>query len=142
MNCWGIRIYFTRSRFSLNEGYIVYMELLSGHEKIITKSAISLNAGTLNRGFTVFRDTICTCIGQVTSGTVSTCACSFKRGSKKRGPEFLSKMFTNDKTWVYRYSPEIKDSAMMQAKLWNALAEFQRTSQNAPNCGMINGLAV
>jgi hypothetical protein len=29
------------------------MELLSGHEKIITKSGISLNAGTLNRGFTV-----------------------------------------------------------------------------------------
>jgi hypothetical protein len=28
------------------------MELLSGHEKIITKSGISLNAGTLNRGFT------------------------------------------------------------------------------------------
>jgi hypothetical protein len=31
----------------------VYMELLSGHEKIITKSRISLNAGTLNQGFTV-----------------------------------------------------------------------------------------
>jgi hypothetical protein len=30
------------------------MELLLGHEKIITKSGISLNAGTLNRGFTVF----------------------------------------------------------------------------------------
>jgi hypothetical protein len=30
------------------------MELLSGHEKIITKSGISLNAGTLNRGCTVF----------------------------------------------------------------------------------------
>jgi hypothetical protein len=29
------------------------MELLSGHEKIITKSGISQNAGTLNRGFTV-----------------------------------------------------------------------------------------
>jgi hypothetical protein len=29
------------------------MELLSGYEKIITKSGISLNAGTLNRGFTV-----------------------------------------------------------------------------------------
>ena len=29
------------------------MELLSGHEKIITKSRISLNAGTLNWGFTV-----------------------------------------------------------------------------------------
>jgi hypothetical protein len=54
MNCWGIRIYFTKSRFSLNGGYIVYMELLSGHEKIITKSGISLNAGTLNRGFTVY----------------------------------------------------------------------------------------
>jgi hypothetical protein len=27
------------------------MELLSGPEKIITKSGISLNAGTLNRGF-------------------------------------------------------------------------------------------
>jgi hypothetical protein len=36
------------------EVYIVYMELLSGHEKIITKSGISLNAGTLNRGYTVF----------------------------------------------------------------------------------------
>jgi hypothetical protein len=53
MNCWGIKIYFTKSRFSLNGGYIVYMELLSGHEKIITKSGISLNAGTLNQGFTV-----------------------------------------------------------------------------------------
>jgi hypothetical protein len=29
------------------------MELLSGHVKIITKSGISLNEGTLNRGFTV-----------------------------------------------------------------------------------------
>ena len=57
MNCLGIRIYFTKSRFSLNGGYIVYMELLSGHEKIITKSGISLNAGTLNRGFTVCLDT-------------------------------------------------------------------------------------
>jgi hypothetical protein len=28
------------------------MELLSGHEKIITKSGISLNVGTLNQGFT------------------------------------------------------------------------------------------
>jgi hypothetical protein len=36
------------------EVHIVYMELLSGHEKIITKSGISLNVGTLNRGFTVF----------------------------------------------------------------------------------------
>jgi hypothetical protein len=27
---------------------------MSGHEKIITKSGISLNAGTLNRGSTVF----------------------------------------------------------------------------------------
>jgi hypothetical protein len=52
MNCWGIRIYFTKLRFSLNGGF--YMELLSGHEKIITKSGISLNGGTLNRGFTVF----------------------------------------------------------------------------------------
>ena len=58
MNCWGIGIYFTKLRFSLNGGYIVYMELLLRHEKIITKSGISLNAGTLNRGFTVF------CIGQ------------------------------------------------------------------------------
>jgi hypothetical protein len=33
--------------------YIVYMELLSRHEKIITKSGISLNAGTWNWGFTV-----------------------------------------------------------------------------------------
>jgi hypothetical protein len=54
MNCWGLRIYFTKSRFSLNGGFIVYMELLSGHEKIITKSRISLNAGTLNRDFTIF----------------------------------------------------------------------------------------
>jgi hypothetical protein len=53
MNCWGIRIYSTKLRFSLNGGYIVYMELLSGHEKITTKSGISLNAGTLNWGFTV-----------------------------------------------------------------------------------------
>jgi hypothetical protein len=29
------------------------MELLSGHEKIITKSRISQNAGTLNQNFTV-----------------------------------------------------------------------------------------
>jgi hypothetical protein len=35
---------------SLNRGL---MELLSGHEKIITKSGISLNSGTLNWGFTV-----------------------------------------------------------------------------------------
>jgi hypothetical protein len=54
MNCWRIRTYFTKLRFSLNGGYIVYMELLSGHEKIITKSGISLNAETLNRGFTVY----------------------------------------------------------------------------------------
>jgi hypothetical protein len=53
MTCWGIRIYFTKLRFSLNGGLFVYMELLSGHEKIITKSGISLNAGTLNQGFTV-----------------------------------------------------------------------------------------
>jgi hypothetical protein len=53
MNCWGIRIYFTKSRFSLNGGLFVYMELLSGHEKIITKYGISLNVGTLNWGFTV-----------------------------------------------------------------------------------------
>jgi hypothetical protein len=52
MNCWGIRIYFTKSRFSLNGGLFLYTELLSGHEKIITKSSISLNAGTLNQGFT------------------------------------------------------------------------------------------
>jgi hypothetical protein len=32
------------------------MALLSGHEKIITKSGISLNAGTLNRGFTVLQN--------------------------------------------------------------------------------------
>jgi hypothetical protein len=38
---------------SLNGGLFVYMELLSGHEKIITKSGISLNAEILNRGFTV-----------------------------------------------------------------------------------------
>jgi hypothetical protein len=31
------------------------MELLSGHEIIITKSRISLNAGTLNRDFTVYK---------------------------------------------------------------------------------------
>jgi hypothetical protein len=31
----------------------VYLLILSGHEKIITKSGISLNAGTLNWGFTV-----------------------------------------------------------------------------------------
>jgi hypothetical protein len=54
MNCWGIRIYLSKSRFSLTGGLFVYMELLSGHEKIITKSGISLNVGTLNRGFTVF----------------------------------------------------------------------------------------
>jgi hypothetical protein len=33
------------------------MEILSGHEKIITKSGISLNAGTLNQGFTVYHYT-------------------------------------------------------------------------------------
>jgi hypothetical protein len=32
------------------------MELLSGHEKITTESGISPNAGTLNRGFTVFSE--------------------------------------------------------------------------------------
>jgi hypothetical protein len=53
MNCWGITIYFAKSRFSLNGGYIVYMELVSGHEKIITKSGIAINVGTLNWGFTV-----------------------------------------------------------------------------------------
>jgi hypothetical protein len=56
MNCWGIRIYFTKSRFSLNGGYIVYMELLSENEKIITKPGTSLNAGILNRGFIVFNN--------------------------------------------------------------------------------------
>jgi hypothetical protein len=35
------------------------MELLSGHEKIITKSGISLNAGTLNGGFTVYTLQVC-----------------------------------------------------------------------------------
>jgi hypothetical protein len=45
--------YLTKSRFSLNGGLFVYMELLSRHEKIITKSGISLNAGTLNQDFTV-----------------------------------------------------------------------------------------
>jgi hypothetical protein len=62
MNCWGIRKYFTKSRLSLNGGYIVYMELLSGHEKIITKSGISLNAGTLNWGFTVDVSTCLPCL--------------------------------------------------------------------------------
>jgi hypothetical protein len=32
----------------------VYMELLSQHEKIINKSGISLNVGTLNRGFLLY----------------------------------------------------------------------------------------
>jgi hypothetical protein len=41
------------------EVYIVYMELLSRHEKIITKSGISLNAGALNRGFTAFQIFFC-----------------------------------------------------------------------------------
>jgi hypothetical protein len=45
MNCWGIRIYFTKSRFSLNGGLFVYMELLLGHEKIITK------CGNIKLGF-------------------------------------------------------------------------------------------
>jgi hypothetical protein len=31
------------------------MELLPGHEKITTKSGISLDVGTLNRGFTVLQ---------------------------------------------------------------------------------------
>jgi hypothetical protein len=53
MNCWGIRIHFTNSRLSLNGGLFVYMELFLGHEKIITKSGISLNVGILNQGFTV-----------------------------------------------------------------------------------------
>jgi hypothetical protein len=35
------------------------MELLSGHEKIITKSGISLNVGTLNRGCTVIDEQKC-----------------------------------------------------------------------------------
>jgi hypothetical protein len=54
MNCRGIRIYFTKSRVSLNGDLFVYMELLLGNEKIITKSGISLNVGTLNWGFTVY----------------------------------------------------------------------------------------
>jgi hypothetical protein len=61
MNCWRIRIYFIKSRFSLNGGLFVYMELLSGHEKIITKSGISLNAGTLNWVFIVFTNTLSSC---------------------------------------------------------------------------------
>jgi hypothetical protein len=54
MNYWWIRIYFTKFRLLINGGLFVYMELLSGHEKSITKSGILLNAGTLNWGFTVF----------------------------------------------------------------------------------------
>jgi hypothetical protein len=61
MNCWGIRIYFNKSRFLLKGGLFVYMGLLSGHEKIITKSGISLNVGTLIQGFTVFMNSICVC---------------------------------------------------------------------------------
>jgi translation initiation factor 6 (eIF-6) len=36
------------------------MELLSGHKKIITKSGISLNVGTLNQGVTVIRSDLTT----------------------------------------------------------------------------------
>ena len=43
------------------EVYIAYMELLMRHEKIITKSGFSLNAGTLNRGFTVAMSGAITC---------------------------------------------------------------------------------
>jgi hypothetical protein len=70
MNRWGIRIYFTKSRFSLNGGLFVYMELLSGHEKIITKSEISLNAGTLNQGFTVYTLVSLLCFLFQTTGLV------------------------------------------------------------------------
>jgi hypothetical protein len=42
---------------------------LSGHEKIITKSGNSLNAGTLNRGFTVYplhpKDKTLSCSGDL-----------------------------------------------------------------------------
>jgi hypothetical protein len=41
------------------------MELLSGHEKIITKSEISLNAGTLNRVFTVYARGVGHCVQQM-----------------------------------------------------------------------------
>jgi hypothetical protein len=60
MNCWGIRIYFTESRFSLNGGLFVSMELLLGHQKIIPKSGISLNAGTLNLDHYLKTPTGCT----------------------------------------------------------------------------------
>jgi hypothetical protein len=35
------------------------MELLSGHEKVITKSGISLTSGALNRGLLYFGITAC-----------------------------------------------------------------------------------
>jgi hypothetical protein len=47
MNCWGIRIYFTKSRFSLN-GRLLF---IWSYCRDMKKS--SLNAGTLNWGFTV-----------------------------------------------------------------------------------------
>ena len=51
------------------------MELLSGHAKIITKSGISLNAGTLNRGFTVYlmyrRSLVHVCFFVLTEDTVT-----------------------------------------------------------------------
>jgi hypothetical protein len=49
MNCWGIRIYFTKSRFSLNGGSLFIWSYCQDMKKS------SLNAGTLNRGFTVYR---------------------------------------------------------------------------------------
>jgi hypothetical protein len=53
MNCWRIRIYFTKSRFSLNGSFQLIWSYCQDMKKIITKSGILLNAGTLNQGFTV-----------------------------------------------------------------------------------------
>jgi hypothetical protein len=47
MNGWGITIYFTKSRFSLNGGLLFIWSYCRDMKKS------SLNAGTLNWGFTV-----------------------------------------------------------------------------------------
>jgi hypothetical protein len=46
MNCCGIRIYFTKSRFSLNGGTLFIWSYCQNMKKS------SLNVGTLNQGFT------------------------------------------------------------------------------------------
>jgi hypothetical protein len=70
---------FTKWRFSIQ------LELLSGHEKIITKSGISLNAGTLNRGFTVLSKYM-----NGFSHLLPSCLCSVKLSSQECSSSSIS----------------------------------------------------